>query len=148
MKKLSILLLCIVTLAATSCNSLQKAASSNSAAAASGQLCGNAVKGLYQSYKNDGKLDVTSGSNLTNALSLATAYSQLKDHKNDKSYRKAFASGLVVSSAGLITDRNSISFINQLLSSAALSGLNRNNIVSKGAATATSIVNLLSIIKQ
>ena len=65
-----------------------------------------------------------------------------------KSYRKAFASGLVVSSAGLITDRNSISFINQLLSSAALSGLNRNNIVSKGAATATSIVNLLSIIKQ
>ena len=139
-------MMCIAALAMTSCSALQSAASSNTAANASGQA-GSAVQGLYKSYKKSGSIDITSGSDLTNALQLATAYSQLKQNKKDKSYRKAFTSGLISSSAGLITSQNASSFINQMLSISGLSNINASN-VTQTASTAASIISLLSTLKQ
>lgn len=147
MKRLGLLLVCIATLAMTSCSLLQNAAASNTAANASGQACGSAVNGLYKSYKSTGNLDITSGTNLTNALQLATAYSQLKQNKNDKSYRKAFTSGLITSSAGLVTSQNANAFINKMLSISGLSNINASN-VTQTAATAASIISLFSTLKQ
>lgn len=147
MKRLGLLMMSIAALAMTSCSALQSAASSNTVANASGQACGSAVQGLYKSYKKSGSIDITSGSDLTNALQLATAYSQLKQNKKDKSYRKAFTSGLISSSAGLITSQNASSFINQMLSISGLSNINASN-VTQTASTAASIISLLSTLKQ
>lgn len=115
MKKLGIILVCIATLAMSSCSLFQSAASSNSAAQALGQTCGSAVLGLYQSYKATGTLSLTTGDNLSSALALATCYTQLSQNKDNSDYRKSFANGLILSSAGLITNQNSATFINALL---------------------------------
>ncbi len=145
MKRLGIFLMCIATLAMASCSALQSAGT-NTVAMAAGQNCGAAVQGLYKSYKSTGNLNITSGTNLTNALALATCYTQLKQNKNDKSYRKAFVSGMVSSAAGLFTTATANNFVDQLLSSQGLANVNSSNI-GKTAATATSIISLLNTLK-
>ncbi len=140
------LLMCVATLGmATSCSMLGGAAA-DSAAQISGQTCGVAVQGLYSSYKQTGKLDLMSGSNLNNALALATAYSTLQQNKGNAAYRRAFTTGLIASSAGLITSSNASTFIDKLLSMSALSGLNAEKI-QKSAATASAIIQLLGVLK-
>jgi len=147
MKRLGILLVCFATMAMTSCSLFQSAASSNTVAQASGQACGSAVQGLYSSYKNTGKVDLTNANNLNNALALATAYTNLKQNKDNTSYRNSFATGLILSSAGLITQANANQFIDKLLSTAGLSNINSQNIA-QTAATAAAIVTLLNTLKQ
>ena len=127
MKRLSFILFCFASLAFSSCSLFQSAASSNSAAQALGQTCGSAVLGLYQSYKATGSLSLTSGDNLTNALALATCYTQLSQNKDNSSYRKSFANGLILSSAGLITNQNSAAFINALLGTSSLASVNSSS---------------------
>jgi len=134
-------------MAMTSCSLFQSAASSNTVAQASGQACGSAVQGLYSSYKNTGKVDLTNANNLNNALALATAYTNLKQNKDNTSYRNSFATGLILSSAGLITQANANQFIDKLLSTAGLSNINSQNIA-QTAATAAAIVTLLNTLKQ
>ncbi len=146
MKRLGILLVCFATLAMTSCSLFQSAASSNTVAQASGQACGSAVQGLYSSYKNTGKVDLTNTTNLNNALALATAYTNLKQNKDNTSYRNSFTTGLILSSAGLITQSNANQFIDKLLSTAGLSNINSQNIA-QTAATAAAIVTLLNTLK-
>lgn len=127
MKRLSIILVCFATMAFTSCGILGSAASSNSAAATLGQTCGSAVLGLYQSYKATGTINLLTGNNLTHALALATCYTQIKANASNSDYRKAFASGLIMSSAGLITNQNSSAFINALLAANGLASVSSSN---------------------
>lgn len=147
MKHLSILLVCVAALAFASCSSLSSAASSNTVANASGQTCGTAVQGLYKAYKNTGTVDLTNTTNLNNALALATAYTNLKQNKDNSAYRKAFTTGLIASSAGLITSENATSFVDKMLASAGLGNINTQNIT-QTAATVAAIVTLLNALKQ
>lgn len=145
MKRLGLLLVCFATLAMTSCGSLGGATGSNSAAQMSGQSCGMAMQQLYGSYKATGKVDLTNATNLSNALIVATACTNLKANKGDKGYRSAFTSGLIASSAGLITSANATAFVDQLLNSAGLTNNLQN--VAQTAATAAAIVTLLNALK-
>ncbi len=139
--------MCVATLAMTSCSLLQSASSSNSVAQASGKACGTAVQGLYSSYKSTGKMDLTAGNNLTNALALATAYSELQQHKEDTAYRNAFTTGLIASSAGLITAANATSFVDKLINSVGLSNVSVDKMA-QTASTVATIVTLLNTLKQ
>lgn len=143
MKRLGLLFVCIATLATVSCSTVSSFSDSNNVARTSGQTCGTALQGLYTSYRNTGKVDLTNASNLTNALVLATCYTQLNENKNNSDYRKSFTSGLIASSAGLITPANASSFVNTLLGATGLGGVTAENI-SKTATTATTIITLLN----
>lgn len=148
MKRLSLVLVCFATLAFASCGVLNSAASSNSAATAMGQTCGNAVLGLYNSYKATGTVNLTYGNNLTNALALATAYTQIKANKDNSNYRKAFANGLILSSAGLITNQNVNAFINALLLCNGLSNVSSSNTTQQNQqAAAPATLNLLQALE-
>lgn len=145
MKRLGIILMCLATLVMASCNAFSSAGS-NSVAMLSGQNCGSAVKGLYNSYKSTGNLNITSGTNLTNALALASCYSQLKQNKNDKQFRKSFIKGMVQSSTGLFTTATATNFVDQMLNSSGLANVNSSNIA-QTASTATTIISLLNTLK-
>ncbi len=148
MKRLSIILVCFATLAFGSCGILNSAASSNSAATAMGQTCGSAILGLYNSYKATGTVNLTTGNNLAHALALATCYTQIKENKNNSAYRKAFANGLIMSSAGLITNANANSFINALLMANGLANVSTNNTTQQNQqATSTATSSLFNSIE-
>ena len=147
MKRLGLLLMCVAAMAMTSCGLMQSAAGSNTAATATGKACGTAVQGLYSSYKSTGKVDLTVGNNLTNALALATAYTELQNNKGNDAYRRAFTSGLIASSAGLITSANAGSFVDKLMSSVGLGNVTADKI-SQTATTAAAIITLLNALKQ
>ena len=147
MKRIGLLMVCIAALAMASCGSLSSAASGSSVAKASGQACGTAVQGLYNSYHNTGKVDLTNTTDLTNALALATCYTQLKENKDNSAYRSAFTSGLIASSANLITSANATAFVDKLLGSTSLGNLNMDK-VTQTASTAAAIISLISILKQ
>ena len=145
MKRLALLIACFATLATTSCSFMQSAASSDPVAQATGQACGTAVQGLYSSYHNSGTIDLSNANNLNNALALATAYSTLKQHKGDQAYRKAFTTGLIASSAGLITQANASAFVDKLLATSGLANLNTEK-VTQTAATAAAVISLLKVL--
>lgn len=146
MKRIAILAVCFATLAMTSCGILNS--SSNSAAQALGQTCGAAVLGLYQSYKSTGTLNLTPGNNLANALALATCYTQLSQNKDNSSYRKSFANGLILSSAGLITNQNSAAFINALLGTSSLGTVNSNSTSVQVNKTTPAVTNLIATLDK
>ena len=147
MKRLSVLLVCFATLALTSCSLFNAASSSNTVAKASGQTCGAAVQGLYGAYRSTGNIDLSNATNLNNALALATSYANLKQNKDNADYRQAFTSGLIASSAGLITSANATAFVDKLLASSGLANVNSQNIA-QTASTAIAIVNLLKVVNQ
>ncbi len=147
MKRLSFLIVCIAALTFASCSTLASAASSDTVANATGQTCGAAMQGLYRSYKSTGTVDLTNANNLNNALAVATAYTNLKQNKDNTAYRKAFTTGLIASSAGLITSANAGTFVDKLLASSGLGNINTQNIT-QTAATVAAIVTLLNALKQ
>ena len=140
-------MVCFAALVAVSCSSLSSAASGSTVAQASGPACGTAVLGLYNSYHNNGKIDLTNTNDLTNALALATCYTQLKENKDNSAYRSSFTNGLVASSAGLLTSANAATFVDKLLGTTALSNINTEK-VTQTATTAAAIISLLSALKQ
>ena len=85
---------------------------------------------------------MTNASNITNTLALVTAYSQLKSNKGNSSYRKSFISGMVLGGAGIITNNNAYSLVNQIENAAGLSSTTRSNI-STAASTVSSILSIL-----
>lgn len=146
MKRLSILMMSIAMLAFASCSTLQQVASSNSVAAASGQSCAVATNALYKTYKSTGKIELTDLSNVTNILTVVTSYNQLKAHKNDAAYRKAFASGAVAAGTGVITSANADTFTNTLMNASGLDGVTASNIKQK-TQTAATIISLFGALK-
>lgn len=147
MKRLGLLLICVATLAMASCGLASSVSSSNTVAQASGQSCGAAVQGLYSSYKKTGTVNLADATNLNNALAVASAYSGLKQNKDNQAYRKAFTSGLIASSAGLITSANATTFVDQLLAQSGLANVNAQNIA-QTASTAVAIITILNALKQ
>ena len=125
MKRLAIILISFATLGFVSCGILGNAGN-NTVAQATGQTCGNAIVGLYTSYKSTGTINLTNPTNLTNAITLAACYTQIKDNKDNAEYRKAFSNGLIMSSAGLITNQNVSNVVNTLLMLNSLGNLNSN----------------------
>ena len=71
----------------------------------------------------------------------------LKQNKDNTAYRKAFTTGLIASSAGLITSANAGTFVDKLLASSGLGNINTQNIT-QTAATVAAIVTLLNALKQ
>ncbi|MBO4589020.1 MAG: hypothetical protein J5711_09030 [Bacteroidales bacterium] len=149
MKKLGIIMMCVAAVLFASCGSttstsraVSNALGSNTAATANGTACGQAIIGLYNNYKATKKLDMTNASNITNTLALVTAYTQLKNNKGNKDYRKSFVSGMVLGGSGIITNNNAYSLVNQIENAAGLSTTTRNNI-STAASTVSSILSIL-----
>lgn len=133
-------------LAFASCSSMQNIASSGSAAAVSGQQCAVATNALYKTYKSTGKIELANTNNVTNILTVITAYNQLKAHKGDAAYRKAFANGAVAAGTGVITSANADTFTNTLLNASGLNGVTAQNIQQK-TQTAATIISLFSALK-
>ena len=89
------------------------------------------------------------GNNLTNALALATCYTQIKANASNSSYRNAFATGLVMSSAGLITNQNSNAFINALLMCSGLANVSSSNSTQQNQqATTTATTTLFQAVNK
>ncbi|MBR1765648.1 MAG: hypothetical protein IJ745_01235 [Bacteroidales bacterium] len=137
MKRLALIAIGFATLGFASCSVLGNAAG-NTVAQTLGQSCGSAVLGLYQAYKSTGTIDLTNTTNLTNALAVAAAYTQLQQNKEDQTFRKAFTSGLVLSSAGLITNQNAGAFINTMLANPGLASVDNNGTTSSNSSTSGS----------
>lgn len=137
----------IAALALVSCSAVQKTVSSDNAASLSGQQCATATNALYKAYKTAGKIDLSSTTNVSNILVVATAYNQLKANKGDASYRKAFTKGAVAAGTGLITAANAETFTNTLLNSTGLGNINTTNI-KNNVQTAGTIITLLNTLKQ
>jgi hypothetical protein len=143
MKKLSIIMMCVATLAFTSCGSTfgTSTGSTSSVAKDNGRAAGASIISLYNSYRSTGTVNLGNPADLTAALSLATAYTNYRNNQADANYKKAFASGMVAAGAGLITTKNVTSIINTMNN---LTGLNVNaSTITNSVGTATAIIQLL-----
>lgn len=147
MKRLSIIMMCLATLAFASCGSMKGGSvnttgSTNTAAAkASGKSTAGALITLYNSYRAAGTINLGNPTDLTAALVVATGYTNMRANQADPNYKKAFASGMVAAGAGLITAANVESIIGVMNN---LTGLNVNAAtISNSVGTATALVQLL-----
>ena len=143
MKRLSIIMMCLATLAFSSCDSTFGGASGSvsSAAKDNGRAAGASIISLYNSYRSTGTVNLGNPADLTAALSLATAYTNFRNNQADANYKKAFASGMVAAGAGLITAANVNGIINTMNN---LTGLNVNAAtITNSVGTATAIIQLL-----
>jgi len=137
MKKTGILALLIAVFSFMSCSTVSTIASSDAAATAAGVSCGKTLASLYSQYKSTGKINMANSNTLLKVVELATYTKTLRDNKNNATFKKAFAAGLVSGSSGLVLNSNSMSTVSSLLS---LSGL--SNITSSTSATSTVAVNV------
>jgi hypothetical protein len=131
MNKLVILGLAIATLAIVACSSLSN--TSNSTAA--GTACGKTLANLYTGYKSAGKVDMTNSNTLLQVIELGTYTQALVANKNNAAYKKTFAEGLVLGSAGLILDNNSMSTVNSLLSLTGLTQIKKSSSIDSKTAS-------------
>lgn len=74
-------------------------------AATQGQSAGAALKSLYAQYKTDGRFDTKNLNNIINTLQLVNACSDLKNNVKQGDYWKNFASGLILGSEQLVTEK-------------------------------------------
>lgn len=146
MKRLGIILMCVATLTMASCSFLQSGAGANAIAQTTGQTCGSALLGLYNSYKSTGTISLSDPANLGYALSLATAYTQIKQNKDDKAYRKSFGNGLVMAGAGLITKNNSNAIIDALLAANGLANVSSTSSTSQKTEAVGSIMPMMQLL--
>ena len=144
MKRFSIIMMCIATLAFASCSSSSFGTantSSTTAAKDSGKTSARALVSLYNSYKSTGTINLGNPTDLTAALNLATAYTNFRNNQADPNYKKAFATGMVAAGAGLITTANVNTIIDKMNT---LTGLNVNAAtITNSVGTATAIIQLL-----
>lgn len=143
MKKIAIIMTFVAMCAMTSCSSLSNMG--NTAAVTSGAACGKALVALNASHKA-GTLAITNPTDLSNMLIVINAYNNLKANKQDESYKKSFAAGMVTGGNGIINTVNATSIINGLLNSSALEGTNATNIANN-VQTVSTIIQLLGALK-
>ena len=143
MKKTVFIMMFVAMLAATGCSSMNNV--SNTAAATSGAACGRSLVALNSSHKA-GTLSLTNMTDLSNMLVVVNAYNGLKTNKEDATYKKSFAAGMVTGGNGQITTSNATTIMNTLLNSAGLDGVNSSNI-SNNVQTISSIITLLGALK-
>lgn len=146
MKRLSLLIMTFAMIGAiTSCSSLKSIGASDTVAQAAGVSCAKALTNLNASYKANGTISLSNTNDLTNMLTIATTYSQLRNNKDNASYKQAFTAGLI-SGSNLITSANANNIMNTLLNSTGLNGVNTTNIQSK-VETVGTIITLLNALK-
>lgn len=98
----------------------------NSTAANAGTTAGASLKNLYTTYKQQGKLPMNDLGTLISIAQLVNSCQNLKN--SDATYKKAFGTGLVLGSTGLVTNQNSLSVTSALAST--MTGVNTNTISS------------------
>ncbi len=143
MKRLSIIIMCVASLAFVSCGSTFGGAngSPSSVAKSNGRTAGTSIISLYNSYRSTGTVNLGNPTDLTAALNLATAYTNYRNNQADPNYKKSFAAGMVAAGAGLITTANVNNIINTMNN---LTGLNVNAAtITNSVGTATAIIQLL-----
>lgn len=120
-----------------------------------GQAAGAALRALYAQYKTDGKFDYTNLNNAMNAIQLVKSCQNLKSNAKDGSYWKNFATGLILGSDGLVTDKISNTVTEQLntlaekVDSSKIEAASNSAIsaIQTAGETASSISNILSLFK-
>ena len=141
MKRFSIIMMCIATMAFASCGTMKGNSSSDSAAKASGRSTANALVSLYTSYRTNGTISLSNSNDLTSTLVVATGYTNLRNNQNNPAYRKSFTAGMLSAGTSLITAANVENVINTMN---GLTGLNVNaSTISSSVGTATAIIQLL-----
>lgn len=145
MKKISIIFMFVALAGVIGCSTASSMAS-NSAAAASGTGCAQALIALNKSKQTNGSVQLSNPTDLSNMLIVATAYSGLKNNKTDAQYKKSFTQGLIAGGGSLITTANATSVTNALLNATGLDGVNTSNIAQK-AQTVSTIITLLNALK-
>lgn len=141
MKRFSIIMMCIATMALASCGTMNSNSSSDSAAKASGRSTANALVSLYSSYRTNGTISLSNNNDLTSTLVVATGYTNLRNNQNNPGYRKAFTAGMLSAGTSLITAANVEHLINTMN---GLTGLNVNaSTISSSVGTATAVIQLL-----
>lgn len=133
--------MCVAALFITSCSGTSHIATSNAAAKANGLSTANAMLALYNSYQAKGTISLANASDLSNALILATGYTNLRNNKDNAEYKTSFAAGMVAAGTGLITTSN-VNRVLDLLNSSTGLNVNATNIQSSVTAV-SSIVSLL-----
>ena len=180
MKALSyIAAVALICFTAASCgvlgnNTASSQAASTTASASGtvdGQAAGVALKSLYGQYKADGKLDMSNLSNIINLASLAQNIKGLKGLTDKSAFYTEFASGLILGSDNLVTEKNTTSVMSGLtglINNIDLSGLQEKateaketvsdkvesaaqtttTVVNNATAIADSVTNILSLFKK
>lgn len=144
MKKSIFLMILAAAFAFASCGSMSNVASADTTAKTMGTSCGSSLVNLYKSYKAAGnKVNMNDANVLTNAIALSTSISGLKQNGKDSNYRKSYIAGMLLGSAGILTETKASNVYDGLVTSAnALSGIN----TSSNASTLTTAANALSTI--
>ncbi len=120
-----------------------------------GQTAGAALRALYTQYKADGKYDYTNLNNAINAIQLVQACQNLKSNVKDGDYWKNFASGLILGSDGLVTEKISNTVTEQLstmvesVDTSKLESASTSTVaaIQSASETASAISNILSLFK-
>lgn len=144
MKKTVFLMILAAAFAFASCGSMSNVASSDAVAKSAGTSCGSSLVNIYKSYKAAGnKINMNDANVLTNAIALSTSISGLKQNSKDSNYRKSYIAGMLLGSAGILTETKAANIYDNLVTSSnALSGIN----TSSSASTLTTAANALTTI--
>ena len=84
-------------------------------ATSQGRAAGMALNALYNTYKAEGKIDVTKVKNITNISTLHKNLKGLKGQSKKSDFYKEFLSGLISGSGNLVTEKNSTTVMNSLM---------------------------------
>lgn len=136
--------MCFATLAFVACGGSSKtgrATNSDANAKAAGRSTAASIIGLYNSYKANGTISLSNPADLSNALVVATGYTNYRANQASADYKASFAAGMVAGGAGLITSANVNSIINTMNS---VTGLNVNAAnIANSVNTVTALITLL-----
>lgn len=146
MVKKVLFMVVVAMFALSSCSSVSNVSTADAAAKTMGTTCGTAMSGLYKSYKTDGKLDISNSSVLTNIIAVSTSTANLKTNAKNPEFRKSFISGMVLGSAGLLTNTTAGTVYDKLEQSAgAVSNVNTSSTASTINSAANALTTILGL---
>lgn len=139
----------IAAFAFSSCSSVSNAVSSNAAAKTMGTTCGTALSGLFKSYKAAGnKVNINDATVLANVVAVSTSTVGLKTNAKDANYRKSYIAGLVMGSAGILSETKAANVYDKLVTTQnALSGVNTSSTESTLTTAANAISTILTLMQ-
>ncbi len=141
--------LILTSISLVACTSLSNS-NSTAASTTAGTACGKTLSNLYAHYKATGKIDMTNTNTLLQVVELGSYTQGLIANKNDAAYKNAFATGLILGSAGLVNGGNSTSTVNSLISIPSLGGMKSSTSPNSTTANdvASNLTTLLKIFKK
>ena len=128
-------------------NALSTAASANSTAKTMGSSCGSALVNLYKAYKANGKKINMSDANVwSNALALSSSMAGLKDNGRNSDYRKSYIAGMLLGSAGTLTQTSATNVYDNMLNSlGSLTGLSSSSSSTAKSNAASALSTILGL---